>query len=315
MVTPHFGGEMQPYVICEGDYLLKLAFQYGFDADAVWNDEKNADLRAARQDHNILFPSDVLYIPDQIDKEPDHKDLAIGTTNAFVSDVPTVPLSIRFTDAQFASQPCTIDELEALSGLTTTGDGLLTFPVPVTMETATINFTELQISCVCHIGALDPIDSLSGMHQRLQNLGFIDRDTAFDPANLWLLRAGLCGLIAAQSTSSSDSQSGGGDASSGQDNAEAPASAPGDAPSDPQPASGSSADAATDGSAEGAGGTDSGSSAAGGPSPSTHATGGDADQDGPPSGGYGPGGTVAGLTDQGKLDAVVSKLLFDAHGC
>jgi hypothetical protein len=213
MVTPHFGGEMQPYVICEGDYLLKLAFQYGFDADAVWNDEKNADLRAARQDHNILFPSDVLYIPDQIDKEPDHKDLAIGTTNAFVSDVPTVPLSIRFTDAQFASQPCTIDELEALSGLTTTGDGLLTFPVPVTMETATINFTELQISCVCHIGALDPIDSLSGMHQRLQNLGFIDRDTAFDPANLWLLRAGLCGLIAAQSTSSSDSQSGGGDAS------------------------------------------------------------------------------------------------------
>jgi hypothetical protein len=54
---------MQPYVIRQGDYLLKLAYSFGFDAEAVWNDDKNADLRSQRQDPNTLLPGDILSHP------------------------------------------------------------------------------------------------------------------------------------------------------------------------------------------------------------------------------------------------------------
>jgi hypothetical protein len=50
---------VQPYVIRQGDYLALLAYKFGFDADAVWNDPKNADLRKIRSDPNMLWPTDV----------------------------------------------------------------------------------------------------------------------------------------------------------------------------------------------------------------------------------------------------------------
>ena len=55
---------MEPYVIRQGDYLLQVAHTFGFDADTVWNDDKNSDLARLRPDHNILRPGDILYIPD-----------------------------------------------------------------------------------------------------------------------------------------------------------------------------------------------------------------------------------------------------------
>ncbi len=48
--------EMRPYVVRQGDYLVKLAFVHGFDAEEVWNDPKNEEIRGRRADHNILAP-------------------------------------------------------------------------------------------------------------------------------------------------------------------------------------------------------------------------------------------------------------------
>ncbi len=55
---------MQPYVIKQGDYLTALADRFDFDADSVWNDDANKDLRDLRDDPTILCAADVLYIPD-----------------------------------------------------------------------------------------------------------------------------------------------------------------------------------------------------------------------------------------------------------
>jgi hypothetical protein len=51
---------MQPYVVRENDFLLKIAFEFGFDADSVWNAPNNDDLRRLRPNPNQLFPGDVL---------------------------------------------------------------------------------------------------------------------------------------------------------------------------------------------------------------------------------------------------------------
>jgi hypothetical protein len=83
------GATVQPYVIRQGDFLLKLGFELGFDADTVWQDPSNADLRALRPDPNILFPGDVLYVSDPPTQPTAGASLTPGSTNTFVSDTPT----------------------------------------------------------------------------------------------------------------------------------------------------------------------------------------------------------------------------------
>src|ERR1700722_13430648 len=92
------GGRVQPYVIRQGDYLAKLAYTFGFDADAVWKDPANADLRKIRSDPNMLWPTDIRYIPDPV--VPAGTTLTPGSVNSFVSTSPTVSINLKFTDPE-----------------------------------------------------------------------------------------------------------------------------------------------------------------------------------------------------------------------
>ncbi len=177
---------MQPYIIRQGDHLSSVAYRCGFDADAVWNDPKNAQLRQVRPDPNILDPGDVLYIPDQ-DAPPVMKSLTTGSTNAFVSDAPTVTLTQQFIgpDATtYASRAYTIQELDQLTGLATDENGFARFPVPVTLATATLVFTDTGELWALRIGEMDPINTPLGIFKRLQNLGYLGLDVQFDSSSL-----------------------------------------------------------------------------------------------------------------------------------
>ena len=177
---------MSPYVIRQGDYLASLAYQFGFDADTIWNDPMNAPLRQLRPNPNTLYPTDVLYIPDP-NVPPATKTLATGTTNAFVADVPTATLTLQMSDPSFASQAYSVQELPELTGLTTDANAIATLSVPVTLTTATFVFAS-GTTFACQIGSLDPINTLSGVFQRLQSLAYIDSGVAFDPAALDVVR-------------------------------------------------------------------------------------------------------------------------------
>jgi hypothetical protein len=196
---------MEPYVIRQGDTLAKLAYKFGFDADTVWNDPKNADLRKIRSNPDILWPSDILYIPDQVGKTPDTTTLTTGAVNSFVSDAPTKTIAHKFqaSDAStYASKAFVVQELEHLTGLQTTADGVATFPVPVTLDRATIVLTDTGETWSLSIGGLDPINTLSGIFQRLQNLGYIPQEAVYDTDesdnNLPLMRYALQGLRVAR---------------------------------------------------------------------------------------------------------------------
>jgi hypothetical protein len=190
---------VEPYVIRQNDYLLKMAHKFDFDADTVWNDPRNAALRQLRANPNILWPTDILYIPDQLDKQPMTHVLTPGTTNVFVSDPPTATVSVRFVgddESTYASKAYTVQELDHLTGLATDEEGVATFPVPVTLGAATVVFAESSESYTLSLGALDPINTLSGLFQRLRNLGYVGGDAEFDATDLDTLRVGLLFLKA-----------------------------------------------------------------------------------------------------------------------
>jgi hypothetical protein len=126
-------GVMEPYIVRDGDYLLKLAYQFGFDADTVWSDPANADLQTLRQDPNILFPGDILQIPDQ-NSPPPPQSVTTGTTNNFTADTQTTTITIQITDQSFASQPYTVQELPELTGLTSGADGTVSMEAHVDVQ-------------------------------------------------------------------------------------------------------------------------------------------------------------------------------------
>ena len=200
---------MQPYVIRQGDYLLRLADKFGFDAETVWNDPENVSLRQAgrlSQDPNILDPTDMLYIPSSA--PPVMHSLSTGTTNTFTAAaVPSVTVTHQFLGDDpktYASKAYSISELSDLTGLTTDENGVLTFQAPTTLVNATVVFSDTGESWVLAIGHLDPIETLSGVHQRLQHLGYIAENLPFDSSNLDLLRAGLIAFKNDKSASASE---------------------------------------------------------------------------------------------------------------
>jgi|HubBroStandDraft_2_1064218.scaffolds.fasta_scaffold91262_2 hypothetical protein len=295
---------MQPYVIRKGDHLASLAYQFGFDADTVWNDDSNSDLRQNRPDPNILNPGEVLYIPDPPIGPPPATSLTPGSTNSFVADAPTLTVTHVFSDPSLASQAFTVQELPDLTGQTSGGDGTVTLTVPPSLTTATIVFTDSGATFVCQIGFLDPINQLTGVFQRLQNLGYIDPDATFDTTDIDAIRSALRDFKASQS---SPDPSGDAGPSSVPYNSPPPgsSSAPPPAPSSSSGASASGSDpppAPASTPAPASAPASSPAPASGGPPPSA-----------PPSSAGAPVDD-AGLSDGGQLDDATSSALLAAHG-
>ena len=54
------------HVVAQGEYLSLIAARFGFrDPRVIWNHPDNAALRERRKNPNVLFPGDVLTIPER----------------------------------------------------------------------------------------------------------------------------------------------------------------------------------------------------------------------------------------------------------
>jgi Putative peptidoglycan binding domain len=164
-------GEMKPYIVRQGDYLARLAFVKGFDADEVWNDPKNQDLKTLRGDPNILAPGDILYLPEG---KKDDLPVQQGTDNDYSAKVPRVKLKLSFKDDQgpFAGEDYEIQDLgDPIKG-TTDGGGGLVVDVPVTAHEFHVFFSARNMIYPVLVGDMDPAHEPSGVRKRLRHLGY-----------------------------------------------------------------------------------------------------------------------------------------------
>jgi Putative peptidoglycan binding domain len=164
-------GVMTPYIVRQGDYLAKLAYGHGFDADEVWNDPKNEELRKLRPDPNILAPGDILYI-----REGKKDDLPVqqGTENNYTATVPKVQLQLHFQDDQgpFAGEAYEVQDLGDPIPGTTDGEGGLVVDVPVMASAFHVLFPARNVIYPVLVGDMDPIDEPSGVRKRLRHLRY-----------------------------------------------------------------------------------------------------------------------------------------------
>jgi hypothetical protein len=162
---------VKPYVIKQGDYLLKLAHILGFDANKVWNDGKNAELKKERKDPAMLRPGDILFVPD----EPKPRlPLNLKETNVFVARVPSVKVAVvlKQDGKPLADKAYVVEGIGDETPQQTDGEGRVKLELPVHTREVTIRFSETGQRFNLRVGDLDPPETPSGARMRLTSLGF-----------------------------------------------------------------------------------------------------------------------------------------------
>jgi N-acetylmuramoyl-L-alanine amidase len=166
------------YVVKQGDYLAKIARANGFsDYRAIWDHPRNAELKAERQDPNILFPGDHLVISD---REPRSEFCVTEQRHRFRLHTPTLKLRLVLEDMYekpVAHAPCKLMIGTDLDELTTDANGRISQDLRpdahdaiLVVHSAETPFSDVVLSI--QIGDLDPVQKVSGQIARLNNLGY-----------------------------------------------------------------------------------------------------------------------------------------------
>lgn len=165
------------HVIQSGDSLANIAYDNGLLVETIWMDPDNAALRSQRPNMNILMPGDAVVIPD---RRQNHVDIATGLRHRFrLKDVPHV-FQLQLFDGELPrdTQAYTLTVSgdgfsKKLSG-TTDADGVLTAYIPPGVKEGRLviggEHEPLELDIM--FGSLAPVEELSGVQQRLANLGF-----------------------------------------------------------------------------------------------------------------------------------------------
>ena len=165
---------MPGHVVSDGECISSIAFQRGFFWETIWNHPQNGDLKSLRKDPNILFASDVVFVPDKQLKQ------AIRSTGAhykFVKKNNHVTLRLRLLD-EFKPRGG-VNYTLIVGSLTlrgqTDGAGHLRQKIPADATSALLVTDEDGYNL--KIGSLAPISENIGVQHRLRNLGYLGQDT------------------------------------------------------------------------------------------------------------------------------------------
>jgi len=162
---------MPEYTVKQGDCISSIAHQHGLLPKKIWDHPDNAQLKENREDLNILKPGDVVFVPEKEEKE---ESGATEQRHRFrKKGVPAkLRLQLKTGDKPRADESYILDiDGEVFSGATD-GDGKLEHPVPPNAKRGLLLVGGNQEEYVLNLGHIDPIDEVSGVQARLNNLGF-----------------------------------------------------------------------------------------------------------------------------------------------
>ncbi len=160
------------HTVKQGDCLSSIAKQYGFtDYRTIYDDGNNAQLKQERPDPNLLFPGDRVYIPNKVQK---NEPAATGTHHTFELRSSRVFLNLAIHVDQ---EPLANAEYDLLLGGAkihgvTDSRGLLREEIETSVEFGKLVFQTPPMEWDLQIGCLDLVNKVTGIQQRLNNLGF-----------------------------------------------------------------------------------------------------------------------------------------------
>ncbi len=164
----------------QGDCISSIAFEHGFLWRTLWNHSSNADLKTRRKDPNVLLEGDIVHIPDLTPKQ------APGATEKrHKFKLKGVPAKIKVRFLHDGKPRANIPYQLYVDGISSSGKtdrgGFVEARISPGAKQARIVLKDpnRDIAYNVALGNLDPIDTPSGVAQRLTNLGYPTDD---DPA-------------------------------------------------------------------------------------------------------------------------------------
>ena len=163
---------MPNHAVQQGECLSSIAESYGFTVDRLWKLSENAGLKQQRKNPNVLFPGDVVFIPEKDDRV---ESCGTGKRHQFRLDRrPPVELRLRLLSAgePIVDEPYRLEiEGTAVEG-TTDGQGRILQTIPHSATEALLRVDNKHLMLRLALGSLDPLTEITGVQARLNNLGF-----------------------------------------------------------------------------------------------------------------------------------------------
>jgi hypothetical protein len=170
------------YTVQQGDHLAGIAKAFGFsDWRTIWTHPNNADLKKNRQNPNVLYPGDLLYVPD---RQVRQESCSTDNKHSFVKKASDLKLRLTLRDQYeqpIANASCSLILGASSDTVTTDGSGNIEVDIQpedhdgiLIIQNPETPFENAQISF--KIGDLDPVLETSGQVARLNNLGYFAGD-------------------------------------------------------------------------------------------------------------------------------------------
>lgn len=161
---------MKPYKVQAGDCLASIAAEHHTSWRALW--DANPKLRALRKDPGILYPGDIIFVPNA---QPTWFPSATGQRHTFVTHRRTSPVRVRFLKGDDSPRGKTeirlvIDGDEQKRN--TDEEGYVTFDIPALAKRGKLYIGADPMSYPVTFGDLDPHDTETGAQARLRHLAY-----------------------------------------------------------------------------------------------------------------------------------------------
>lgn len=162
---------MPTHVVKAGESVISLSEIYGLFAETIWDAPENQALRDARPDMNTLLPGDELFIPEL---RPRSETAATGQQHTFRRK--GIPAHFRIQIYDFGEPRSDQDFTLVVDGATIEGrsnaDGVVETKLPPGAKSGLLTIGEDEFQVALSFGHLDPLSELTGVQQRLRNLGY-----------------------------------------------------------------------------------------------------------------------------------------------
>ena len=166
------------YIVQQGEWMSKIAAKFGFaDYREIYDQDENARLRELRPNPNVLEKGDRVWIPTEYVAviEPPRGGESEVTLKVEPAPMEHVLLTLRDAAGQPMANQAYVLRIGAFEKQgTTDGNGKLDEEVDPTLLAISDGHIEIQDRHMqVHLGHLDPGKSITGIQQRLSNLGFL----------------------------------------------------------------------------------------------------------------------------------------------
>ncbi len=162
---------MPQYTIKQGECLSSIAQRHGLFWQKIWDHPNNTELKRRRRDPNILYPGDVVFIPE---KEEKQENGSTEQRHRFCKKgVPAkVRLRLMRNNRPRANESYVLEVDGALFSGTTDADGKLEQSIPPNAKKGKLFIGKKREEYVLNLGHMDPLNEIIGVQKRLNNLGF-----------------------------------------------------------------------------------------------------------------------------------------------